>query len=141
MVNGTLRRLGVALANGNTFTQDDINNNRITYDHDGTKTTSDSFTFTVSDGAGGTIGLTTFNITITEVNDAPQITAGGTLNYTEGDPPTAIDTTVQVSDADSARTWFRPPFRSPVTTPTVRTFSRSPTQPRSPASSTPPPAR
>ncbi len=100
-VNGTLRKLGVALAAAGTFTQDDINNNRITYDHDGSQTTSDSFTFTVSDGAGGTIGLTTFNITIGEVNDAPTITAGGTLNYTENDLATAIDTTIVVTDSDS----------------------------------------
>jgi hypothetical protein len=101
-VNGTLRKLGVALAAAGTFTQDDINNNRITYDHNGTQTTTDSFTFTVSDGAGGTIGLTTFNITIGPVDDAPTITAGGTLNYTEGDPATAIDTTITVNDVDSA---------------------------------------
>jgi VCBS repeat-containing protein len=100
-VNGTLKKLGVAQAAGGTFTQDDINNNRITYDHDGTNTTSDSFTFTVSDGAGGTIGLTTFNITITAVNDAPSITAGGTLNYTENDPATVIDNTITVNDGDS----------------------------------------
>ena len=100
-VNGTLKNLGVGLASGGTFTQDDINNNRITYDHNGSQTTSDSFTFTVSDGAGGTIGLTTFNITIGEVNDAPTITAGGTLNYTENDPATAIDTTIVVTDGDS----------------------------------------
>src|SRR5262249_7942666 len=93
-VNGTLKKMGVALAAGGTFTQDDINNNRITYDHDGSNTTSDSFTFTVSDGAGGTIGTTTFHITITPVNDAPSITAGGTLNYNENDAATAIDTTI-----------------------------------------------
>jgi hypothetical protein len=100
-VNGTLKKSGGALAAGGTFTQDDINNNRITYDHNGSETTSDSFTFTVSDGAGGTIGLTTFNITITGQDDAPSITAGGTLNYTENDPATAIDTTITVTDPDS----------------------------------------
>ncbi|HEU4873319.1 MAG TPA: cadherin-like domain-containing protein, partial [Pyrinomonadaceae bacterium] len=101
-VNGTLKKLGVGLASGGTFTQDDINNNRITYDHNGSQTLSDSFTFTVSDGAGGTIGLTTFNITIGEVDNAPTITAGGTLNYTENDPATVIDNTIVVGDVDSA---------------------------------------
>ena len=55
----------------------------------------------MSDGAGGTIGLTTFNITIAEVNDAPTITAGGTLNYTENDPASVIDNTIVVNDDDS----------------------------------------
>ena len=55
----------------------------------------------MSDGAGGTIGLTTFNITITEVNDAPTITAGGTLSYTENDPAAVIDNTIVVTDGDS----------------------------------------
>ena len=32
-VNGTLKKTGVGLAAGGTFTQDDINNSRITYDH------------------------------------------------------------------------------------------------------------
>ena len=100
-VNGTLKKMGVGLAAGGTFTQDDINNNRITYDHDSSNTTSDSFTFTVSDGAGGSIGTTTFHITITPVNDAPSITAGGTLNYNENDAATAIDTTITVTDGDS----------------------------------------
>jgi hypothetical protein len=40
--NGTLRKNTVALTLGGTFTQDDINNNRIDYVHDGSDTTSDS---------------------------------------------------------------------------------------------------
>lgn len=36
-----------------SFTQADILANRLVYVHDGSETTSDSFTFTVSDGAGG----------------------------------------------------------------------------------------
>src|SRR5439155_1495866 len=36
------------------------------------------------------------------VNDAPTITAGGTLNYTENQAATAIDTTVVVNDVDNA---------------------------------------
>jgi VCBS repeat-containing protein len=72
--NGELKKNGTTLNSSETFTQDDIDNNRITYVHDGGETTSDSFQFTVSDGAGGTIGSTTFSITVNAVNDPPVVT-------------------------------------------------------------------
>ena len=68
---GELRLNGSKLDPGDTFTQDDINNNRVVYDHDGKENLTDSFEYTVSDGAGGNIGNTVFNINITLVNDAP----------------------------------------------------------------------
>lgn len=43
-----------------SFTQADVDAGRLVFVHNGTAATSDSFTFTVSDGAGGTIGTTTF---------------------------------------------------------------------------------
>ena len=60
-----------------TFTQDDIAANRLIYIHDGSETTSDSFTFTVNDGAGGSLGPTTVTLTITPVNDTPTISSDG----------------------------------------------------------------
>ncbi len=60
-----------------TFTQADIAANRLIYIHNGSETTSDSFTFTVNDGAGGTLGPTTMTLTITPVNDTPTITSNG----------------------------------------------------------------
>ena len=60
-----------------TFTQADIAANQLVYVHDGSETTSDSFTFTVNDGAGGSIGSTTVTLTITPVNDTPNITSDG----------------------------------------------------------------
>ncbi|HEY5838171.1 MAG TPA: cadherin-like domain-containing protein, partial [Pyrinomonadaceae bacterium] len=63
-VNGTLKNNGVDLLAGGTFTQADINDNQIAYQHNGSAALTDSFTFTVADGAGGSIGSTTFNITI-----------------------------------------------------------------------------
>ncbi|MGZ9159267.1 MAG: cadherin-like domain-containing protein, partial [Nitrospira sp.] len=73
-------RLELSTAPGistSSFTQADIIANRLVYVHDGSEATSDSFTFTVSDGAGGTLGTTTMTLTITPVNDTPTITSDG----------------------------------------------------------------
>src|SRR5207247_5947455 len=42
----------------------------VTYTHNGSETTSDSFTYTISDGHGGTASATV-HITVTPVNDPP----------------------------------------------------------------------
>ena len=47
-LHGQLIKDGVSLAN--SFTQKDINDNRISYRHDGTETKSDTFSVTVADG-------------------------------------------------------------------------------------------
>jgi hypothetical protein len=53
---------GVAIT---SFTQADITAGLVVFVHNGAVGTSDSFTFTVSDGAGGTIGATTFTVSVT----------------------------------------------------------------------------
>src|SRR5207237_8079099 len=60
-------------------------NGSFTYVHDGSETTSDSFTYKANDGTLDS-NVATVAITINPVNDAPVITAGGTLTYTENDP-------------------------------------------------------
>ena len=60
-------RLELAAAPGvavTSFTQADINAGLLWYVPIVPPSTGDSFTFTVSDGAGGTIGATTFNLTV-----------------------------------------------------------------------------
>jgi len=64
-VNGTLKLGGTATV---TFTQKDIDDGMLAYEHDGSETTSDSFVFSVSDGAG-TIDATSFNISITPMHE------------------------------------------------------------------------
>ncbi|MFW6153899.1 MAG: beta strand repeat-containing protein, partial [Planctomycetota bacterium] len=86
--NGALQLSSVALADGETFTQDDIDNSLLTYVHDGSETTTDAFTFSVADGAGGTIGATAFTITITAQNDDPVLSVNGS----------AVTDTVAVDD-------------------------------------------
>jgi Ca2+-binding RTX toxin-like protein len=49
----------------------------ISYSHNDSETTSDSFAFTVSDGDGGTLGETTFDITVNPIDDTPP---QGTVN-------------------------------------------------------------
>jgi hypothetical protein len=51
---GTLKLSGNALAVGGKFTQDDINNSRVTYLQNGSTATSDSFNFTISDATTAT---------------------------------------------------------------------------------------
>jgi hypothetical protein len=65
---------GVAIT---SFTQADLDAGHLIYVHDGTATTSDSFTFTVSDPAGGTLGATTFTVAVTPFFPPPDGGVGG----------------------------------------------------------------
>ena len=100
--NGVLRRSGVDLSVSSTFTQADIDAGIITYLHNDTETASDSFSFTVDDGAGSS-SSGTFNITVTPVNDNnPVITSDGggasaAINVLEN---SLYVTTVAATDAD-----------------------------------------
>ena len=73
--NGTLRLDGTALNTNDTFTQSDIDTGLVTYDHDGSETTTDSFDFSLADGGedGSTPAIGTFSINVTPVNDAPTV--------------------------------------------------------------------
>lgn len=62
--NGDLLLNGVALSIGDTFTQGDIDQNLLTYQHNGSGTVMDSFDFTLNCSNGGYIGGLTFNIGI-----------------------------------------------------------------------------
>ncbi len=96
---------GVAI---NSFTQDDIDNNRVVFVHNGSETTSDSFSFTVDDGAGSS-SSGTFNITITPVNDNATTAISDTDVATEvvlenASLGTTIGVTAFASDADAGDT-------------------------------------
>ncbi|MBS3735378.1 MAG: DUF4347 domain-containing protein [Phycisphaerae bacterium] len=100
VTNGVLELDGAELSATDTFTQDDVDNNRLTYTHDGGETTADAFTFTVADGAGGSIAETTFAITVTPVNDAPTLAVNDGLTVDEDAAGTIDNTMLQVTDPE-----------------------------------------
>ena len=100
-VNGQLEFTsapGVAIA---SFTQAEINAGLVVYVHDGSITASDSFTFTVSDGAGGNIGATTFGITVTPVNSVPTLAVNAGSIVTQGLTDIITASELQVVDLDN----------------------------------------
>ena len=64
--NGVLNIDDTILQTGDQFTQQEINDIRFRYEHDGGDSTSDEFVFTVVDGEGGWIDKTVFEIAIDE---------------------------------------------------------------------------
>lgn len=99
--NGSLTLNNVTLIIGNTFTQNDINNNRLSYTHNGSETTSDNFSFTVADGENGNINETVFDITINPVDDAPVVSNEiAPLTVNEDADNTIIDLTNVFSDVE-----------------------------------------
>ncbi len=110
--NGTLSLNGFGtLGLGNTFTQADLDAGKVTYDHDDSETTTDSFGFSLADGGedGSTPASGTFNITITLVNDNTTTAINDTDGATEvvlenASVGTAIGVTAFASDADTGDT-------------------------------------
>ena len=102
--NGTLKNNGAALSGGGTFTQAQINAGQLTYDHDGSETVSDTFTFRVTDGAGNTndngTANFTFTLTIAAINDAPATTVDA--DTTNEDSAVMIDVLANDSDIDGS---------------------------------------
>ena len=89
----------VAGVTANEFTQDDLNENRVSYAHDGTESLSDSFEFLVDDGAGvGTGGV--FVISISPVNDAP-VARDDTFSINEGASVSANADELMGNDSDA----------------------------------------
>ena len=102
--NGALKKSGVTMGVGTTFTQSDIDNGYITYTHNGSETTSDSFGFSLADGGEDGTGTVsgTFSITVTPVNDAPTLDTNAALSVNEGTSGTIDETKLSASDVDNA---------------------------------------
>ncbi len=59
---GNLLLNGVVLSVGKTFTQKDIDDNKLSYIHTGNNPIIDEFSYTVNDGTGGWFGVSNFDI-------------------------------------------------------------------------------
>ncbi|BAQ64025.1 cadherin-like domain-containing protein [Geminocystis sp. NIES-3709] len=77
---GTLFLNGLALGVGSAFTQGDLDNDRVTYKHDGSENHDDEFFFIVRDGAGGSINGD-YQITVNPRNDVPTLTIPGVQDF------------------------------------------------------------
>jgi len=108
--HGRLFLNGRALGVDSVFTQVDLDSNLITYLHDGSETSTDTFSFTVSDGGGDNpiSGATnnvpgTYAITITRANDLTNPSTPVSLEvFGSGATPVAVATAglLQVTDTD-----------------------------------------
>ena len=67
--NGNLTLNGVTLAVGSTFSQSDIANFNVYYVNTNADVLTDNFSFTVIDGNGGFLGVSTFNIEILDESE------------------------------------------------------------------------
>ncbi|MCK5405197.1 MAG: hypothetical protein KAI75_08185, partial [Desulfobulbaceae bacterium] len=74
----------------------------ITYENtsDNPDTGDRTISYKANDGSYDSMVVTS-TVTITAVNDAPVVTAGGALNYSEDDAATVIDTSITVADAEN----------------------------------------
>jgi hypothetical protein len=86
---GALYRGGVALAVNGTFTQSDIDSGQVAYVHGGVVSGGDSFMFTVADAGGGSIGSTTFAISVGSPPPPPVVVAPPPPPPPPPDPGTA----------------------------------------------------
>ncbi len=98
--NGTLRLSGTLLNVNDTFTQADIDAGLVTYDHGGSETTSDAFSFSVNDGQGSA-SSGGFNFVVTPVNDEQVVAVNTGATVSEGSTGNVISTAMlQTTDAD-----------------------------------------
>ena len=90
---------GIAIT---SFTQSQVNAGWVVYVHDGSNTTTDSFTFSIDDGQGNAVTGQTFNLTITPTNDTPTTTGIANVTVTEDAPDMVIDLFAAFADAEDA---------------------------------------
>ncbi len=99
--NGVLKKLAAVVAVDDTFTQQDITDGKISYQHDGGNTTNDSFTFTVKDEAGNETGVNAFSIVVTPIDDEVPVVGNHAANLDEGDTLVFDATHLAATDQDT----------------------------------------
>ncbi|MEO1520733.1 MAG: cadherin-like domain-containing protein, partial [Cyanobacteria bacterium J06633_2] len=87
-----------------SFTQDDIDNNRVIYVHDDSETTADSIGFTLADGGedGAAPVNGTLAITITPRNESPAIATNTGITVTENGTVTLTSNELNANDSDDS---------------------------------------
>ena len=101
--HGTSKLSGQELAEGQSFTQQDIANGLVTYSHDGSESYHDHFKFTLTDtGDPNAVPLAdqTFNFAINNVNDAPSLRNNHISTLTEGWSTPIPPSMLQAVDAE-----------------------------------------
>ncbi|ELR73782.1 hypothetical protein C900_01392 [Fulvivirga imtechensis AK7] len=85
-----------------SFTQAQLNANQVIYIHNGSNTTSDSFTFDVQDGSGNNLTGQTFSITIIPVDDdTPTLINNTGITLNEGDTEIIDSGELRANDTDT----------------------------------------
>lgn len=98
--NGTLYVDGKAIDGlYDSFTQDDIDHNRVVFVHDGGETHQGNFQFTISVGTAQAVAGT-FALRATATNDAPTATGGTLADVTKGTTVGITTGTLGMADAD-----------------------------------------
>lgn len=100
VTNGHIEVNGAAQ---NTFTQDDIDNNRVVFIHDGSDTLSAGFDISLEDGGeNGTVAVTdTFTIIVNSGDDAPLAATNNGMSTNEGATTTLTAAMLTTSDVDT----------------------------------------
>ena len=100
--HGHLERAASPGAAISTLTQADLNSGTVRYVHDGSETTSDAFSFSLSDGTATVIG--TFAISVTPVNDAPVVNVNTGKTLAEGTSALISSSQLFATDPDNTPT-------------------------------------
>ncbi|MEI7970528.1 MAG: cadherin-like domain-containing protein, partial [Betaproteobacteria bacterium] len=97
--HGTIRRNGITLGQNGTFTQRDVDDGLVVYEHDGSEMTTDGFTLQLRDSAGAGTGPLTFTLTLTPVDD-PFHLEGTTLVLAEQGSSAITSAMLYTTDVD-----------------------------------------
>ncbi|MGQ8335705.1 cadherin-like domain-containing protein [Sunxiuqinia sp. A32] len=100
--NGQLENTDDPGVSISSFTQQNLVDGKIQYVHDGSNTTSDSFTFKVADGTPNELTDQTFSITVTAVDDdTPTIATNDGMTLNEGATKGLTLSILAADDADT----------------------------------------
>ena len=98
---GQLSKSAAALSIGGTFTQDDLDNSRVSYTHAGGEAFADGFNFTVQGSAGVATSGQRFELGINPLNDGPSLDVYQPLALAEGQQITITNGSLRVLDAEA----------------------------------------